>query len=600
MGAVYRASDTFEMQQIALKILSLQLSSMDNATAVERFRREARYAHQLQHPNIVPVLNFGQDGDMLYITMPLITGGTLKGLLKPEQPLPIAEAQRYLNDLAAAIDAIHAHPQQIVHRDIKPSNLLIHQDDGHLMVADFGIARAMQQEKPLTQRGWALGTENYIAPEQEHGKAEPASDIYSMGIVAYQLFTGLLPYQALVRNKARGLPLPSQLNCALPPTVDAVIQRAMEIEPGKRFQSGAEFAAALDRALTIDNIWSDTTIADTTATMLITTSSANVIVRTLIPENPCAQCGRENRTNSRFCRHCGHSLNDTSPLTSEVCQVGYLNDIGKQAQENEDMLLVVQGLPTNLPPPPRPFGLFAVADGVRGPQGTNAGGHEASRLAIETVADILLPLIATTTTANSNIGSATPQKNQQASRTMPRVAKAVEPTLEQWLRDGVNQANQVLYHCNADYDTEMGSTLTVALLYKRRLYVAHVGDSRVYHYRPGQSLRCLTKDHTLAASLVEADLLQPDEVASSPKRHQLQRQLGKSYRVTIDLEQHEVQPNDTILLCSDGLWHMLPNARIQELLTRVEDPQHTATLLIEAANSAGGEGNISAIVIRIL
>jgi serine/threonine protein phosphatase PrpC len=183
---------------------------------------------------------------------------------------------------------------------------------------------------------------------------------------------------------------------------------------------------------------------------------------------------------------------------------------------------------------------------------------------------------------------------------MPRVAKAVEPTLEQWLRDGVNQANQVLYHCNADYDTEMGSTLTVALLYKRRLYVANVGDSRVYHYRPGQSLRCLTKDHTLAASLVEADLLQPDEVASSPKRHQLQRQLGKSYRVTIDLEQHEVQPNDTILLCSDGLWHMLPNARIQELLTRVEDPQHTATLLIEAANSAGGEGNISAIVIRIL
>ena len=365
MGAVYRASDTFEMQQIALKILSLDFSTMDNATAVERFRREARYAHQLQHPNIVPVLNFGQDGDMLYITMPLITGGTLKALLKPEHPLPTAEAQRYLNDLAAAIDAIHAHPQQIVHRDIKPSNLLIHQDDRHLMVADFGIARAMQQEKPLTQRGWTVGTENYIAPEQEHGKAEPVSDIYAMGVVAYQLFTGLLPYQALVRNRARGLPLPSELNIALPPTVDAVIQRAMDIEPSKRFQNGAEFAAALDRALTIDNIWSDTTMAEAAPTMMVTTGSANVIVRTFIPENPCAQCGRENRSSSRFCRHCGHSLNDTSPMTTELCQVGYLNDIGKQAQENEDMLLVIQGLATNLPPPPRPFGLFAVADSIK-------------------------------------------------------------------------------------------------------------------------------------------------------------------------------------------------------------------------------------------
>ncbi|MFL5666260.1 MAG: serine/threonine protein kinase, partial [Ktedonobacteraceae bacterium] len=133
MGAVYRVNDTFEEQQVALKVISTISGSSDLPTAIERFRREARYARELHHRNIVPVLNFGQDGHLLYIVMPLITGGTLKSLLKGEQPLPLLLAQRYLNDLAAAIDAVHAHPRQIVHRDIKPSNLLIHQDDGRLV-----------------------------------------------------------------------------------------------------------------------------------------------------------------------------------------------------------------------------------------------------------------------------------------------------------------------------------------------------------------------------------------------------------------------------------------------------------------------------------
>src|ERR1700726_2087323 len=151
MGAVYRASDTFEMRQVALKVISTTGNNSDVTTAVERFRREARYAHQLQHKNIVPVLNFGQDGSLLYLVMPLITGGTLKGLLKAEQPLPLDMTRRYITELADAIDAIHTHPQRIIHRDIKPSNLLINQSDGRLMITDFGIARAMQKERPLTQ-----------------------------------------------------------------------------------------------------------------------------------------------------------------------------------------------------------------------------------------------------------------------------------------------------------------------------------------------------------------------------------------------------------------------------------------------------------------
>ncbi|HBE25704.1 MAG TPA: hypothetical protein DDW33_08455, partial [Ktedonobacter sp.] len=396
MGTVYRISDTFEMQQVALKVISTVSGTTDVAIAVERFRREARYAFQLRHKNIVPVLNFGQDGTLLFLVMPLVTGGTLKSLLKAEQPLPLPLTQRYLNDLADAIDAVHAHPQQIVHRDIKPSNLLIHQDDGRLLLADFGIARAMQKEQALTQRGWAVGTEHYVAPEQEHGKAIPASDIYSMGVVAYQLLTGLLPFQAVVRSRAAELPPPSKLNPMVPQAVDAVIERAMEIEPSMRYSTAREFADAFCTAL-------KSPLLSDMPTIHISSGNANVIVRTIIPENPCGLCGQENRSSSRFCRHCGHSLEDTSPMVTEVCQVGYVSDVGRRyaTEENEDMLLILQGLCVNLAPPPQPFSLFAVADGLRGPQGKSVGGHEASRMAIETVADVLVPLLSASSSSSS-------------------------------------------------------------------------------------------------------------------------------------------------------------------------------------------------------
>ncbi len=601
MGAVYRVSDTFEIQQVALKVLTLNINVVDEATAVERFRREARYAHQLHQRNIVPVLNFGQDGELLYLVMPLITGGTLKALLKDEHPLPTTQAQRYLNDLAAAIDAVHAHPQKIIHRDIKPSNLLIHQDDGRLVITDFGIARAVEQEKPLTQRGWSLGTEHYTAPEQEHGQAQPSSDIYSMGIVAYQMFTGLLPFQAVVKSRAVELPMPSKLNWALPPAVDPIIMRAMDVDPAKRHRSAGAFVEALN-----DAIASDLTVADGIefAPTMVATSNANVIVRAMVPENPCASCGRENRGSSRFCRHCGHSLDDTSPLVTETCQIGYVSDEGKQALDNEDMLLVVQGLCVTLAAPPRPFSLFGVADGLRGQQDKQAGGHEASRLAIETVADILLPLITTIPQTGASrptpiAHGTSPTHSRQSSRTVQK-RPPPDSILEQWLKDAVRQANQVIFHCNADYDTHMASTLTTALIYKRRLYVANIGDSRAYHYSKSTgSLHLITHDHTLGANLVEAHLLEPDELYESSKRNQHYRYLGQAYQVTIDLFQQEIEPDDVVLLCTDGLWHMVRDERIRAILAIGGDTQKLAHALIEAANNAGGEGNVSAIVVRV-
>ncbi len=597
MGAVYRASDTFEMQQVALKIISATPSNADTAIMIERFRREARYAHQLNHKNIVPVLNFGQDGTLLYLVMPLITGGTLKALLKSEQPLPLPLAQRYLNELAEAIDAIHAHPQRIIHRDIKPSNLLIHQDDGRLVVADFGIARAMQKDRPLTGGGWALGTEHYTAPEQGQGKAEPASDIYSLGVVAYQMLTGLLPFQAIVRSRGARLPSPSELNPSLPAAVDAVILRAIESDPAMRYSSARTFASALKAAL-------KSVPKSVTPTMLTASGNANVIVRTIIPENPCSACGQENRSSSRYCRRCGHRLDDTSPLVTDVCQVGYVSDTGRRyaAHVNEDMLIIVQGLCANLAPPPRPFGLFAVADGLRGPQGKSVAGHEASRLAIETVADVLLPLLATPLPSRSY---STPVDNSSISRgnirgNVYQASAPPESILEQWMGESARRANLVTYHCNADYETSMGSTLTVALVYKRHLYVTSVGDSRAYHYsNQNKDLTCITTDHTHAANPVQANPLDPGETPTSPKSKRLYRYLGQDTRIQIDYFHLSVELNDFVLLCTNGLWHMLPDTHIKEILAQGGDPQKLARILVDEANLAGGDGNISAIVIGI-
>ena len=595
MGAVYRASDTFEMQQVALKIISATASKADSAIAVERFRREARYAHQLHHKNIVPIYNFGQDGTLLYLVMPLITGGTLKGMLKSEQPLPLPLAKRYLNELADAIDAIHAHPQNIVHRDIKPSNLLIHQDDGRLVVTDFGIARAMQKERPLTQEGWALGSEHYTAPEQGQGNTEPASDIYSLGVIAYQMFTGLLPFQAIVRNRGATLPPPSELNLALPQAADAVIFRAIETDPAKRYRSARAFAEALNETLKSAPI-------SVTPTLFATSNNANVVVRTIIPENPCSDCGQENRSSSRFCRRCGHRLDDTSPLVTDVCQVGYVSDTGRRfvAEDNEDMLLIVQGLCANLAPPPRPFALFAVADGKRGPQGKFVAGHEASRLAIETVADVLLPLLATPLPSSSY---STPGHNPSVSRAnnpgiMDQSTQPPDKIFEQWMGESIRRANQVIYHCNADYETRMASTLTIALVHKRHLYVSSVGDSRAYHYSShNKVLQCITTEHSSVANQVQANQLEHDE--TSPIGQHPYRYLGLDNRFQIDFFHTQVELNDLLLLCTNGLWHMLRDEHIKEILSQGGDPQKLARILVDESNLAGGEGNVSAIVVGI-
>ena len=168
-----------------------------------------------------------------------------------------------------------------------------------------------------------------------------------------------------------------------------------------------------------------------------------------------------------------------------------------------------------------------------------------------------------------------------------------EKVIESWLKDAVRQANQVVYHCNADYDTTMACTLTAALLYKQRIYAASVGDSRAYHYDLNREW--------LSVISVDTPEIKPAGADTDTNRSPQPRYLGQAHQIYIDLFQSDVEPGDTILLCTDGLWHMIRDERIQLLLEQLQNdpPEKQARLLVDAANTAGGEGNVSAIVVRV-
>src|SRR5262249_23755504 len=172
---------------------------------LQRFRHEADATAALDHANIVPIYEFGEQKGVAYLVMPYLSDGSLAQVLDRENTLPLPRAVRYVEQIAAALDL--AHPQGIVHRDVKPSNLLLH-PDGRLMLADFGIARPLGRpdalgsvpdnphaDPRLTQAGATMGTPEYMAPEQARGEgAEAASDIYALGVVAYEMLSGEPPF----------------------------------------------------------------------------------------------------------------------------------------------------------------------------------------------------------------------------------------------------------------------------------------------------------------------------------------------------------------------------------------------------------------------
>jgi serine/threonine protein phosphatase PrpC len=160
------------------------------------------------------------------------------------------------------------------------------------------------------------------------------------------------------------------------------------------------------------------------------------------------------------------------------------------------------------------------------------------------------------------------------------------------MRNAVRQANQVIYHCNADYDTTMVSTLASIVLYKRHLYLANAGDSRAYHYNEKMGLRQIRNIEVEQGQTSSLQIIPQDQTTTN-------YHLGQQYQVAIELSKRDLEIDDLILLCTNGLWHMLDDEHIQKILALGGDTQVLAYTLVEAANTAGGTGNISAIVVRV-
>jgi eukaryotic-like serine/threonine-protein kinase len=259
MADVWLADDSHLQRRIALKVLHPRFAQ--DREFVERFRREAEAAASLQHPNVVAVFDRGEVDGTYYIAMQFLEGRTLKQLidagLAPEQAAglirQVLEGARF------------AHRHGVVHRDLKPQNVIV-DDEGKATVTDFGIARAGVSE--ITQTGSVMGTPHYLSPEQAQGfEVTTVSDLYSIGVMLYEALAGRVPFEAdtavavAMKQVSQAPQRPSSINSQVSPALDAVVMRALEKEPGQRFQSADAFIAAIDAALKDPGGGADSTAA---------------------------------------------------------------------------------------------------------------------------------------------------------------------------------------------------------------------------------------------------------------------------------------------------------------------------------------------------
>ena len=248
MAEVYKAFDTTLDRTVAVKILHPQFAAEEDFVA--RFRREAQAAANLNQPNIVNVYDWGSEQGTYYIVMEYLVGRNLKQIINEEGPLPTNAAIDIARQVAAALQFAHKHG--IVHRDIKPHNIVI-TDEGEVKVTDFGIARSSASN--VTQTGAILGTAQYISPEQAKGdEVGAASDIYSLGIVIYEMLAGKVPFNgdsavAVALKQIQEKPIPLRdLNDGIPADVEAIVAKTMAKDPAARYQSAAELRDDLGRA----------------------------------------------------------------------------------------------------------------------------------------------------------------------------------------------------------------------------------------------------------------------------------------------------------------------------------------------------------------
>jgi len=250
MADVYLAEDQELGRRVAIKILNDRHAADDQF--VERFRREAKNAAGLSHPNIVSVYDRGTAEGTYYIAMEYLDGRSLKELIVSRGPAPVKTAVEYARQILAAVGFAHRHG--IVHRDIKPHNVLVAGDEGRLKVTDFGIARSGASQ--MTEVGSIIGTAQYLSPEQARGApVDQTSDLYAVGVVLYELLTGQVPFtgdtplEIAMKHLSEVPKPPSELRPEVPHDLDLVVLRALAKDPADRYQTAEEMDADLDRVL---------------------------------------------------------------------------------------------------------------------------------------------------------------------------------------------------------------------------------------------------------------------------------------------------------------------------------------------------------------
>ncbi|MHB1733911.1 MAG: Stk1 family PASTA domain-containing Ser/Thr kinase [Ferrimicrobium acidiphilum] len=251
MADVYEARDLLLDRLVALKVLFPELST--NPTFVERFRREAQSAAALSHPNIVSVYDWGPANSTYFIAMELVTGSTLADVIRESGTVAPGRAAVIGADVALALAFAHRHG--VVHRDIKPSNVLL-TEDGMVKVADFGIARAITNDEDLTQTGAVLGTATYISPEQARGEdLDGRSDVYSLGIVMYEMLTGTAPFLAetpiavAYKHVTERPAAPRSINPSIPPALETIVLKCLQKDRANRYSDAGELRSDLLRFL---------------------------------------------------------------------------------------------------------------------------------------------------------------------------------------------------------------------------------------------------------------------------------------------------------------------------------------------------------------
>jgi serine/threonine protein kinase len=291
MGAVYLAQQSRPRRQVAVKVLlpMTPLNRNQLAAFLERFRRETDAAASLEHPNIMPVHEYGERDGLAYLVMPYIGGGTLRDLLEREGQLPLEKAVKFLDQLAAALDCAHDHG--VIHRDVKPANMMI-TAEGRLLLTDFGLVKIIAEgqipQMRLTGPGAPVGTPDYMSPEQVIGdEVDPRADLYSLGVILYQMVTGTTPFQgdSPMQIAAQHLqippPSPQMLRPDLPIAAEQVIMRALSKRPADRYARGQDLTQAFRAALASAGFQ----LSSNTASMPVIPPSTNT-GRIFVPKSP--------------------------------------------------------------------------------------------------------------------------------------------------------------------------------------------------------------------------------------------------------------------------------------------------------------------------